>query len=99
MSARVVSLEAMEPRSPSGQTTTPISELTPDEQAALTSAASWYANYHAGIIAQSADDGSAYSVVKRERFADLVRGLRKLGVRLPPPEAMLEQNDPADRAA
>lgn len=61
-----------------------LASLTDAEVAALASAASWYANYHARIIAERADDESAYAVAQRERYEDLAAGLRKLGVRVAP---------------
>lgn len=54
--------------------------LTPQELAAVASAAAWYAKYHSRIIADRADDSSAYAVAQRERYAELVAGLEKLGV-------------------
>lgn len=57
--------------------------LSEAEAEALARAGSWYANYHARMIAERADDESAYAVAKRERYDDLVSGLRKLGVRIP----------------
>lgn len=73
-----------------------VSDLSDEERAALVSAATWYAHYHARIIAERADDRSASAKVERERFHALVHGLRKLGIRLPPPEILAE---PLDRAA
>jgi hypothetical protein len=61
-----------------------LASLTDTEVAALASAASWYANYHARIIAEQADDESAYAVAQRERYEDLVSGLQKLGARVAP---------------
>lgn len=52
---------------------------------ALKKAAAWYANYHARIIAEHADDRSASELARREQYADLLSGLRKLGVRLRDP--------------
>lgn len=57
--------------------------LSAAEEAALARAAAWYASYHARPIAERASDESAYAVAKRERYDDLVSGLRKLGVRIP----------------
>jgi hypothetical protein len=56
--------------------------LTPQEIEALKSAASWYAKYHARIIAESADDPSAYALAQRDRYAALLSGLDKLGVQV-----------------
>lgn len=72
--------------------TSAVSTLEADELAALTSAATWYANYHAGIIADRADDDSAYAVAQRERYSALVTGLRKLGIRLPPADTTREES-------
>ncbi len=94
-SARMVSLATMLPRS-SAEPAAVITGLDPEEHEALMGAAAWYANYHAHIIAERADDASSQAVVQRERFYALVHGLRKLGVRLPPPEVLAE---PVDRAA
>lgn len=74
-----------------------ISDLTAEERDALTGAAGWYANYHAGIIANRADDRSAYAVVERERFCDLISALRKLGIPIPPADVMLDER--VERAA
>jgi hypothetical protein len=56
--------------------------LTPQEIQALKSAASWYAKYHARIIAESADDPSAYALAQRDRYVALLSGLDKLGVQV-----------------
>ena len=73
-----------------------LEDLEPEERDALVSAATWYANYHARIISEKADDPSAQAVAQRERFHSLVHALRKMGVRLPPPEILAA---PMDRAA
>lgn len=65
-----------------------IEALTAEELAALRSAATWYAKYHASIIAEHADDRSAYAVTERERYRELIRGLRKLGVMVTEPDAV-----------
>jgi hypothetical protein len=65
-----------------------ISALNGAELSALVSAGAWYAKYHAAIIAERADDQSAYAVAERERYQDLVEGLRKLGLRIPDPVAL-----------
>lgn len=67
--------------------TDPGPRLSERELAALASAGSWYANYHARIIAEQSDDESAYAVARRERYEELVSALRKLGVRVPPSTA------------
>lgn len=59
--------------------------LSGQEVEALISAAAWYAKYHAGIIAERADDHSAYALAQRERYQELLGALRKLGVRLRDP--------------
>ncbi|GIK77332.1 MAG: hypothetical protein BroJett022_10220 [Actinomycetes bacterium] len=56
--------------------------LTSQEIDALKSAASWYAKYHARIIAESADDPSAYALAQRDRYLALLSGLDKLGVQV-----------------
>lgn len=63
----------------------PVQSLSPDELEALKLAAAWYANYHARIIAERADDPSASELARREQYANLLSGLRKLGVRLRDP--------------
>ncbi len=55
-------------------------ELSVSEQAALRSAAVWYYKRHARIIADEADDRSAFAVSHREDFLELHAALRKLGV-------------------
>ncbi len=94
----MVSLTLMLPRSPSTSSSAEVTvaDLDPEERDALLGAATWFANYHAGMIADLADDTSSQAVAKRERFHALVTALRKLGVRIPPPEILLE---PTDRAA
>ena len=72
-----------------------LNTLTPDELTALRSAGSWYAKYHASIIAEDADDGSAYAVAQRERYRDLVQALRKLGVMVPEPDAIRQTEQQA----
>lgn len=65
-----------------------IDTLTPDELAALRSAAAWYAKYHAAPVAQLADDPSAFAEVRREKYLALVSGLRKLGFEMALPDAL-----------
>lgn len=86
----------MLPRSSPAKPPAGIDELSVEERQALLGAATWYANYHTPIIAEKADDPSSQAVVQRERFHALVHALRKLGVRLPPPEVLAES---VDRAA
>lgn len=69
--------------------------LTERETAALAAAGSWYANYHARMFAERADDESAYAIARRERYDDLISGLRKLGVRLPHPALDDEHSEAA----
>lgn len=57
-----------------------IEALSGREIEALGSAAAWYANYHARIITQRADDRSAYALAQRERYLALLSGLEKLGI-------------------
>jgi hypothetical protein len=63
-------------------------DLTSEEVSALASAATWYANYHARIIAEKADDPSAQARAELERYETLLSGLRKLGIRLPSVELL-----------
>ncbi|MCP9484686.1 MAG: hypothetical protein MSC30_02400 [Gaiellaceae bacterium MAG52_C11] len=62
--------------------------LTDDERRALTSAATWYFKRHARIIADEADDGSAFAVTRRERYFELHAALWKLGIRLALPDEL-----------
>jgi len=62
--------------------------LSDDERRALTSAATWYFKRHARIIADEADDGSALSVTRRERYLELHAALWKLGIRLALPDEL-----------
>lgn len=71
--------------------------LTRAELSAIASAATWYAKYHARIIAELADDQSAHAVGQRERYEDLLNALRKLGVRLPSVEALRSDLDEQPR--
>lgn len=71
--------------------TVALPELTAAELAALRGAASWYASYHAREVAAGADDQSAYAVTDRERYLALVSALRKLGVRVALPDALLRK--------
>lgn len=63
-------------------------ELSSSEQAALRSAAVWYYKRHARIIADEADDRSAFAVSHREDFLQLHAALRKLGVPLALPDEL-----------
>ena len=64
-------------------------DLNAEEHEALRSAAVWYFKRHARIIADRADDGSAYATVERERFFELHAALSKLGVRLALPDELM----------
>ena len=72
-----------------------VTELTEEELDALTAAASWYASYAARDVEAEASDDSAYAVEARESYLALVRGLRKLGVMLAVPDALLEHTQRA----
>lgn len=85
----------MLPRSASSPPATDLADLDPEERDALLGAATWFANYHAPMIAELADDTSSQAVAKRDRFDALVTALRKLGVRIPPPEILAERTDRA----
>lgn len=74
----------------------PLAELSQREVEALRGAAVWYAKYHAAAIAEHAHDRGAYAVAEREEYLDLIAALRKLGVRLRVPEALM---DPPPHAA
>lgn len=64
-----------------------IAELSEEEIAEIRSAATWYAKFHARIIAERADDPSAQAVAQRDRYLTLIGGLRKLGARIADPTA------------
>jgi hypothetical protein len=64
-----------------------LDSLTRQEIDALKNAASWYAKYHARIIAERADDRSAFAVAQRERYLALLSGLEKLGAQMRNPLA------------
>jgi hypothetical protein len=68
-------------------------ELTKDELTALAEAATWYAKYHARIIAENADDLSAQAVGQRERYESLLDALHKLGIRLPSVDLLRQDLD------
>lgn len=69
------------------QAAEPDQPLSDAELSALKNAATWYAKYHARIIAERADDRSAYAMAQRDRYKALLSGLRKLGVRVRDPLA------------
>jgi hypothetical protein len=64
-----------------------IGDLSDEEIIEIRSAATWYAKFHARIIAERADDQSAMAVAQRERYLTLIAGLRKLGARVVDPTA------------
>lgn len=64
-----------------------LDELSEEEIMQIRSAATWYAKFHARIIAERADDPSAAAVAQRERYLTLIGGLRKLGARVMDPTA------------
>lgn len=65
-----------------------VEELSFEETRVLRSAATWYYNRHARMIAEQADDHSAWAVAKREDFLELHSALWKLGVRLALPDEL-----------
>ena len=64
-----------------------IANLSDEEIVELRRAATWYAKYHAGIIAERTDDPSAMAVAQRDRYLTLITGLRKMGARVVDPTA------------
>jgi hypothetical protein len=62
-----------------------IGELSEEEIVQIRGAATWYAKFHARIIAERADDPSAMAVAQRDRYLTLIAGLRKLGARVVDP--------------
>lgn len=64
-----------------------IAELSEEEIMQIRSAATWYAKFHARIIAERADDLSAQAVAQRDRYLTLISGLRKLGAKIVDPTA------------
>lgn len=64
-----------------------IEELSDDEIVEIRSAATWYAKFHARIIAERADDPSAMAAAQRDHYLTLISGLRKLGARVVDPTA------------
>lgn len=64
-----------------------VTGLSEEELVQIRSAATWYAKFHARIIAERADDPSAQAVAQRDRYLNLIAGLRKLGVRIVDPTA------------
>lgn len=68
-----------------------LAQMTDAELAALRGAATWYANYHAGEVADLASENAAYAVAERRRYLALVDALGKLGVRVRVPDTLLEE--------
>jgi hypothetical protein len=75
-----------------------IAELSDEEMSEICSAATWYAKFHARIIAERADDPSAMAVAQRDHYLSLIAGLRKLGVRVVDPTAAVTSLIPARTA-
>lgn len=65
-----------------------VDDLTDAEHMALLSAAVWYFERHARIIAEEADDGSSLAVSYRETFLELHSALWKLGIKLALPDEL-----------
>ena len=80
MSALVASFTTVERRE--------LPDFSEREIQALRGAAVWYAKYHAGAIANAAQDSGAYAVAEREEYLDLIAALDKLGVRVRLPDAL-----------
>lgn len=57
---------------------------------ALAAAGTWYAKYHASVVAERAQDGGAMAVEDRREYLDLIAALAKLGVRVRVPDALLD---------
>jgi hypothetical protein len=66
----------------------PLETMTPAELDALRGAAAWYAKYNHAKIEESLGDPSAYAMVQRERYVDLISALRKLGFDMALPDAL-----------
>jgi len=64
-----------------------IEELSEEEIVQIRGAATWYAKFHARMIAERADDPSAMAVAQRDRYLTLIAGLRKLGAKIVDPTA------------
>lgn len=78
-----------------------IEGLSEEEIAQIRGAATWYAKFHARIIAERTDDPSAMAVAQRDRYLTLIGGLRKLGAKVFDPTAPVTSLIPArdgDRA-
>jgi hypothetical protein len=70
-------------------------ELSEEEIVQIRGAATWYAKFHARIIAERADDPSAMAVAQRDRYLTLIAGLRKLGARVIDPTVPVTSLIPA----
>jgi hypothetical protein len=71
-----------------------IAGLSEEEIVQIRGAATWYAKFHARIIAERADDPSAMAVAQRDRYLTLIAGLRKLGARVVDPTAPVTSLSP-----
>jgi hypothetical protein len=67
-----------------------IGVLSEEEFVQIRSAATWYAKFHARMIAERLDDPSAMAVGQRERYETLIDGLRKIGARVHDPTVPVE---------
>jgi hypothetical protein len=81
-----------------------VAELSEEEIVQIRGAATWYAKFHARIIAERADDPSAMAVAQRDRYLTLIAGLRKLGARIVDPTVPVTslipaRDDDEDRSA
>ena len=68
----------------------PFTTLSERELEALSAAGTWYAKYHASIIAEQAQDGGAKAVEDRREYLELLTALGKLGVRVRVPDALVD---------
>jgi len=69
--------------------------LSDRELEALTSAATWYAKYHSGVISERAHDRRAMAVEDRRKYLDLLAALRQLGIRVRVPDVLLDETQAA----
>jgi len=80
-----------------------VDELSEEEFVQIRSAATWYAKFHARMIAERLDDPSAMAVGQRERYKALISGLRKVGARVfdptVPVTSLLPERDDGEDAA
>jgi hypothetical protein len=68
----------------------PFTSLSERELEALSAAGTWYAKYHASVIADQAHDRGAKAVEDRREYLDLLAALGKLGVRVRVPDPLLD---------